>query len=156
MIQIRKGQFETNSSSCHVFVYKDDNVVVPKIVTFIPNNNDTIRDTFFNDYYIYYQYNPNSKYDIEDMKEFICKVLMTGVEDIRCSDKRIEQLTEEVKNDIKNGMDTSRYCRNREAFKHILFDENVKITTMEDFMVCPEEIEKEFGKGYNYLAHRLS
>ena len=156
MIQIRKGQFETNSSSCHVFVYKDDNVVVSKTITFIPNNNDTIRDTFFNDYYIYYQYNPNSKYDIEDMKEFICKVLMTGVEDIRCSDKRIEQLTEEVKNDIKNGMDTSRYCRNREAFKHILFDENVKITTMEDFMVCPEEIEKEFGKGYSYLAHRLS
>lgn len=154
MIIIRHGMFETNSSSNHVFVYKPDtNLPVSKTIIFHPDKEDTIRDIFFNDHYQWYKYDP--KCFEYDMIDFLIDVLAIGVEEVKCSDKRIEKLVEKIKTDERFARRCSGYV-NKEAMKHILFDENVQLTTLDDYDVCNETIERKFGHEYDYYSVRLS
>ena len=153
MIIIRQGMFETNSSSNHVFVFKPGNVAVTKTITFTPHSEDTMKNIYFNDYYEWYECDPKGFED--DMIEFLIDVLAIGVEEVKCSDKRIEELVEKIKTDERFARRRSSYV-NKEAMKHILFDEDVKLTTLEDYDVCNETIERKFGREYNYYSIRLS
>ena len=53
MITVRHGIFETNSSSCHVYVYfpDRDTANVPTTVKLIPDDNSTPVQRYFTDYY---------------------------------------------------------------------------------------------------------
>ena len=154
MISLRHGMFETNSSSNHVFVYRPDSIFpVSKTITFYPDKEDTIRDIFFNDHYQWYKYDPKCFED--EMVTFLVDVLAIGVEEIKCSDKRVEELVEKIKTDEAFAR---RYAfhTGKTAMRHILFDEEVQLTTLDDYDVCDETIGRKYGPEYDYYSVRLS
>ena len=143
MISIRKGLFETNSSSCHVFVYRPENsITVPKTVELRIGQEETMLDIVFNDQYVWF---PSSCVD-----EFLLDLAAIGVENVKCSDSRIVELFEKY----KDNKQAQKYSDKNLA--HALFDPEVKLTTIEDCFLSDEEIEKRFGKGYDFYAYRLS
>lgn len=143
MISIRKGLFETNSSSCHVFVYRPENsITVPKTVELRIGQEETMLDIVFNDQYVWF---PSSCVD-----DFLLDLAAIGVENVKCSDSRIVELFEKY----KDNKQAQKYSDKNLA--HVLFDPEVKLTTIEDCFLSDEEIEKQFGKGYDFYAYRLS
>lgn len=153
MINIRIGMYETNSSSCHVFGFKpDSNISVPKTVTLIPDNEDTILNTLFNDIYCWYS---PGKYGEEEVANFISSLFELGVDTIKCSDKSVENIANEVKNGTAKTNPFGWRC-NKEMLRQILFGEDVKLTVMEDYEISQEAVEQEFGKGYKFYSIRLS
>lgn len=149
MIQIRTTMFETNSSSCHVFVYDPKSrAKVPKTVTLIPDSEESILQILFNDFYSWYR--PEREFEDDYIGGFLNSLLAIGVRNIKCSDENVVKLFELYKAKGKY------YCSNKKGLIQALFNESTKLTTMEDFEVCQEEVDKEFGKGYKYLSIRLS
>ncbi|MEE3344039.1 MAG: hypothetical protein VZS44_08115 [Bacilli bacterium] len=148
MISIRQGMFETNSSSCHVFVYDTKaSVTAPKTVTLVPNSDDSMLNILFNDYYRWYRH----RYDDDDMDRFLMDLLSIGVIEVKCSDQKVVDLFERLKDEGK-----TYSSHNKEGLIQILFNDTTKLTTMEDFEVCQESVDEEFGKGYKYYSIRLS
>lgn len=149
MIQIRTTMFETNSSSCHVFVYDPKcSVKVPKTVTLVPDNEDSILNILFNDYYRWYR--PERNFEDDYIGGFLNSLLAIGVRTVKCSDENVVKLFELLK---EKG---NYYCGNKKGLTLALFNDSTKLTTMEDFAVCQEAVDKKFGKGYKYLSIRLS
>ena len=92
MITVRHGVFETNSSSCHVYVYfpDRDTANVPTTVKLIPDDNSTPVQRYFNDYYMWMDYYP------EGLEKFLARLFVIGVKNIRCSDKKVEEMVKKV------------------------------------------------------------
>ena len=149
MIQIRQTMFETNSSSCHVFVYDPKgSAQVQKTVTLVPNSDDSILNIMFNDYYHWYR--PELEFDDDYIGDFLNSLLAIGVRTVKCSDKNVVKLFELYK-------ERGNYrCYNKNGLIQILFNDTTKLTTMKDFEMCQEEIEQKFGKEYEYRSLRLS
>ena len=93
MITIRHELFETNSSSCHVYVYfpKKDTAEVPATVKLIPDDESTPLQRAFNDNYTWIDDDP------EGLEIFLARLLVIGVKNIRCSDKKVEKMVKKVK-----------------------------------------------------------
>jgi len=151
MITIRSEMFETNSSSCHVFVFDaNSEPVVPVKVELVVENNDTPLNTLFNDFYVWYDCDP--KLFEEDMAAFIQKLYDAGVGHIKCKDKRIEEIALKVKNG-------EIYCRHSsvpEKIARALFSNPVNIIELEDYEDFMSIIEEKFGPGKDYISKRLS
>jgi len=148
MIEIRKNMFETNSSSCHVFVYDPKgSATVQKIVTLIPNNDDSILNILFNDYYCYFSL---GRFGEDYLKEFLNNLLAIGVTEVKCPDESVVALFEKVK------AEGNYYCYDKNGLIQVLFNDNTELTTLEDFGVCQETIDNEFGEGLKYYSIRLS
>ena len=149
MIQIRNSIFETNSSSCHVFVYDPKgSAQVQKTVTLVPNSEDSMLNILFNDYYTWYR--PEREFEDDYIGGFLNSLLAIGVKNVKCSDENVVKLFELYK---ERG---NYYCRDKKALIQILFNDTTKLTTMEDGEISQTAVEDEFGKGYKYLALRLS
>lgn len=151
MITIRSRMFETNSSSCHVFVFdaKSD-PVVPATVELVVENNDTPLNTLFNDFYIWYNHSP--KLFEEDMADFIQKLYDVGVGHIKCKDNKIEELALKV----KTGEVYARHTKCPEKIARALFSIPVHVIELEDYEDFRSIIEERFGPGKDYISRRLS
>lgn len=149
MISIRNGMFETNSSSCHVFVYNpEDSVSVPNTVTLVPNNEDSMLNILFNDTYCWYSHSPDLfEYSME---EFLSALIAIGVKEVKCSDKRVVALFENL---INEGRSYNWYGNDLSI---VLFSDNTKLTTISDHYDIHKIVEEEFGKEYKYITRRLS
>lgn len=152
MIQIRNGLFETNSSSCHVFVYKQKKVVVPESVELVPDSDDSILNIIFNDYFNWYIPERSNN----EMITFIDYLYMMGIKTITCSDESISKLIESRKNCTNRGKGYLPGFRTYKQLRDVLFNKNTILTTMEDFEVYPDNIEERYGAGYKFAAFRLS
>lgn len=147
MIQIRMGQYETNSSSCHVYVYDDStNVTVPSVVRLTEGARDSALNTFFNDYLDWY--NPN---DHEDMKYFLQELYRCGVRTIESSNKSIKKLASDIKESGDFGVG------NVELLKIILFGDNIIIDTLRDDagIVFSEYVAAKYGKNKKFVSVRV-
>ena len=143
MIEIRDGFFETNSSSCHVFIYHtNQNVSFPKVVTLTPNSYDNPLDILFNDYYGWFDY--DSSGFASDICKFLGKLKKAGIKTVKCSDKRIVNLF----NDAEPYGDIS-------GMPYIISGD-VKVDTMEDYLVDADKIKEDHGDDASYFAIRLS
>ena len=149
MIQIRNSIFETNSSSCHVFVYDPKgSAQVQKTVTLVPNSEDSMLNILFNDYYTWYR--PEREFEDDYIGGFLNSLLAIGVKNVKCSDENVVKLFELYK-------ERGNYrCYNKKGLIQVLFNDTTKLTTMEDGEISQTAVEDEFGKGYKYLALRLS
>lgn len=150
MIQIRSSFFETNSSSCHVFVYNTkEDVSVPNVVELHPDSRDNMLDILFNDHYIWYR--GRDIFD-DDMTEFIDSLYSIGVKTIKCNfDNKLKKLIRDRKDNF-----SSHYAYNKEAFKRVLFGQDTKLEVIEDYMDFDKIVKKEYGKDYDYISRRLS
>lgn len=151
MITVRHGVFETNSSSCHVYVYfpTKDSAKVPATVKLIPDDTSTPVQRFFNDYYMWMDYYP------EGLEEFLARLLVIGVKNIRCSDKKVEEMVKKVKQDPQGHCSWSWSCT-KESFPLILFGSMTKMTTISDHIDMEEEVKEKYGEDAKMLAIRLS
>ncbi len=149
MLEIRNAMFETNSSSCHVFVYDPKgNATVQKTVTLIPNSEDSMLQILFNDYYCWYR--PEREFEDDYIGGFLNSLLAIGVQNVRCSDENVVKLFELYK-------ERGNYrCYDKKGLIQVLFNETTKLTTMEDFEVCQEAVDNEFGEGKKFISLRLS
>lgn len=153
MIQIRSNMFETNSSSCHVFVYKPDtNVAVPAKVDLVVGSDDNIVNILFNDFYRWYHPNDGEG----DMWDFINCLYAIGVKKINCSDKSITNLAKQGKDWSYRPSVFSPCYTSLTVFKNVCFGDTTQCTTMQDEICMEEKIKKEFGNDTCYMAMRLS
>ena len=149
MITIRHGLFETNSSSCHVYVYfpKKDTAEVPATVKLIPDDESTPLQRAFNDNYTWIDYDP------EGLEIFLARLLVMGVKNIRCSDKKVEKMVKKVKECPQE------YCSrdfDKEAYTLALFGSMTEMTTLPDHLDIEREVKKQYGKDAKSLVIRLS
>lgn len=142
MIEIRDGFFETNSSSCHVFIYHtNQNVSFPKVVTLTPNSYDNPLNILFNDYYCWYDFSSDF---VDDMSRFLGKLKKAGIKTVKCSDKKIVDL-----------------FNSTEPFGDIsglpyIISGDVTVETMEDYLVDSDKIKEDHGDDASYFSIRLS
>ena len=93
MIHIRHNIFETNSSSCHVFVYDPKgSAQVQKTVTLVPDSDDSMLNILFNDYYCWYR--PEREFEDDYLGRFLNNLLAIGVRTVKCSDENVVKLFE--------------------------------------------------------------
>lgn len=147
MIQIRMGQYETNSSSCHVYVYDDStNVTVPSVVKLTEGARDSALNIFFNDYLDWY--NPSDK---EDMTYFLQELYRCGVRTIESSNKSIKKLASDIKESGDFGVG------NTELLKIILFGDNIIIDTLRDDagIEFSEYVAAKYGKNKKFVSVRV-
>ena len=149
MITIRHGLFETNSSSCHVYVYfpKKDTAEVPATVKLIPDDESTPLQRAFSDNYTWIDYDP------EGLEIFLARLLVMGVKNIRCSDKKVEEMVKKVKRCPQE------YCArdfDKEAYTLALFGSMTEMTTLSDHLDIEREVKKQYGKDAKSLVIRLS
>lgn len=150
MIQIRMGQYETNSSSCHVYVYDDStNVTVPSVVRLTEGARDSALNTFFND--ILDNYYAISEYGQEDMKYFLQELYRCGVRTIESSNKSIKKLASDIKESGDFGVG------NVELLKIILFGDNIIIDTLRDDVgiIFSEYVAAKYGKNKKFVSVRI-
>lgn len=154
MIQIRSNMFETNSSSCHVFVYKPDTnaAAVPAKVDLVVGSDDNIVNIIFNDLYRWYRPNDGEG----DMWDFINCLYAIGVKKINCSDKSIANLAKQGKDGSYQPNVFSPGYMSLTEFKNVCFGDTTQCTTMQDELSMDEKIKKEFGDDILYTAMRLS
>ena len=155
MITIRNGSFETNSSSCHVFAYRPgEPVTVPATVTLQADNEDTILNTMFTDFYWFYSDDEPS----DDLCKFLYRLHEMGVQKVNCADKKVEELFEAIKKGECEFFWGLGRRTPTEIFKSILFGPDTKVLTIpEGCSDCTEEeLEERFGKGYEFYIYRLS
>lgn len=151
MITIRHGLFETNSSSCHVYVYfpTKDSAKVPETVKLIPDDESTPLQQYFNDYYMWMDYYP------EGLEKFLARLLVIGVKNIRCSDKKVEEMVKKVKLNPQGHCSWSWSC-NKESFPLILFGSMTEMITLSDHIDMEEEVKEKYGEDAEMLATRFS
>lgn len=148
MIQIRNSMFETNSSSCHVFMFPNGmNIKIPSTVILNDdyNTKDNMPNLYFNDI------NWGESYTTP----FIQFLYKCGVKKIKYTGK-YKYVTDAIEK-YKNLDDYDLYglYNDAESIKKVCFGDNVKITTMEDYMVSDEEVSK-CGNFEDWCAIRLS
>lgn len=162
MLSIRKGQFETNSSSCHVFIYdKKDNVEVPFVVELKTEEADDPLNVYFYDKYIWFKMDvercPATLLDQTDMIGFLKDLYSIGVSTIICKDKYITSLIEMIKNGEElNGWGFIREPGDKELLKIILFSPNNIIDTVSDDYDMKKYVQKKYGKNKSFIAYRLT
>jgi len=151
MITIRHGVFETNSSSCHVYVYfpTKDSAKVPATVKLIPNDESTPVQRCFNDYYMWMDL------DQESMENFLARLFVIGVKNIRCSDKKVEELVKKVKLYPQGHCSWGWNC-DKESFALALFGSMTEMTTISDHLDMEAEVKEKYGEDAEMLAIRLS
>lgn len=147
MIQIRMGQYETNSSSCHVYIYDNStNVTVPSVVRLTEGARDSALNNFFNDYLDWYH--PS---DQEDMKYFLRELYRCGVRTIECSNKSIKKLASDIKESGDFGVGDV------ELLKIILFGDNIIIDTLRDDtgIIFSKYVAEKYGKNKKFVSVRV-
>ena len=151
MITIRHGVFETNSSSCHVYVYfpTKDTANVPATVKLIPDDESTPLQRAFNDNYTWIDYDP------EGLEIFLARLLVIGVKNIRCSDKKVEEMVKKVKLYPQGHCSWGWTC-DKESFALILFGSMTEMTTISDHLDMEAEVKEKYGEDAEMLAVRLS
>jgi hypothetical protein len=149
MITIRNGLFETNSSSCHCYVYfpKTDTANIPSTVELIPDNKDTPLQRMFNDYYEWFGY------DEVCVERFLARLYKMGIKTIKCSDKDVETLAKRIK---KDGCETYLRFTDTEALSLALFGSKSQMITLEDEIDMRGYIKKQYGEDAEFLSIRLS
>lgn len=149
MITIRNGLFETNSSSCHCYVYfpKTDMANIPSTVELIPDNKDTPLQRMFNDYYAWMDF------DEDCVERFIACLYKMGVRTIKCSDKKVKALANRIKED---GYENYLRFTNTETLSLALFGSKSQMTTLEDSINMREFIKKQYSGDAELLSIRLS
>lgn len=150
MIQIRNDMFETNSSSCHVFMFpKGMGIRVPSTVVLNDEYNtvDNMPNLFFNDI----------NWGEEYTTPFIQMLYRCGVKEIKYSGKNkyVTEAIEKYKEEDNSNAQLEYPRLDVTYFKKVVFGTDVKLTTMEDWMVCDDEVAKE-GDFEDYCAVRLS
>ena len=150
MIQIRYDMFETNSSSCHVFMIpKNMGIKVPSTVELNDDygTTDNMPNLFFNDI----------NWGEEYTTPFIRMLYKCGVKEIKYTgkDKFVTKAIEKYKDEDNSDAQLHYPRLNIKHFKMIVFGTDVKLTTMEDWMVSDKEVAKH-GDFENYYAIRLS
>lgn len=149
MIHIRHNIFETNSSSCHVFVYDPKgSAQVQKTVTLVPDSDDSMLNILFNDYYCWYR--PEREFEDDYLGRFLNNLLAIGVRTVKCSDENVVKLFELYK---ERG---NYHCYDKKGLIQVLFNDTTKLTTMEDYEVSQQAVDSEFGEGYKFISLRLS
>lgn len=148
MIQIRHDMFETNSSSCHVFMFpKDMGIHIPTIVNLNDEwaTEDNMPNLFFND----------CNWGEEYTTPFIQFLYKCGVKTINYSGRYdyVKKAIEEYKD--KTDFDLCGLHINEHDLLKVCFGTDVKLTTMEDWMVSQEEIDK-IGNFEDWCDYRLS
>ena len=154
MIQIRSSQWETNSSSCHVFVFdKNTDVNIPSVLELKIETTDTPLNIYFNDVYVWYDCDP--KGFEEDMADFINLMFTLGVGTIKCKDDRIEKLAQAIKDGTYDGY-YRKYNSDNKA--KALFSPSTKVITLCDNagLIFSEEVKRRFGEDKDYFSLRLS
>lgn len=151
MIQIRKMIFETNSSSCHCYVYfpKTDTANVPSTVELIPDNKDTPLQRMFNDCYVWMDF------DEDYVARFLTRLYKMGVRTIKCSDKKVKALA----NRIKQGeyeTPFSLWSTDTDTLSLALFGSKTQMTTLEDGINMREFVKKQYGEDAELISIRLS
>lgn len=149
MITIRNGLFETNSSSCHCYVYfpKTDTANIPSTVELIPDNKNTPLQRMFNDYYAWIDF------DEDCVAKFIAYLYKMGVKTIKCSDKKVKTLANRIKED---GYENYLRFTNTEALSLALFGSKAQMITLEDEIDMRGYIKKQYGEDAEFLSIRLS
>jgi len=150
MIQIRYDMFETNSSSCHVFMFpKDMEIIVPSTV--VLNDEyatvDNMPNLYFNDI----------NWGEEYTTPFIRMLYNCGVKEIKYTGKNqyVKDAIKKYKDEDNSNISLYYPSIDINTFKKIVFGTDVKITTMEDWMVSQEEVDK-IGDFEDWSAIRLS
>lgn len=148
MITIRNGLFETNSSSCHCYVYfpKTDTANIPSTVELIPDNTDTPLQRMFNDFYMWFGF------DEDYVARFIARLYKMGVKTIKCSDKDVKALANRIK---QGGYERPLYT-DTEALSLALFGSKTQMTTLEDSIDMREYVKKQYGEDAELITIRLS
>lgn len=147
MLEIRKGLFETNSSSCHVFCFsKDAQPAVPKSVTLRPNVEDTFLDIWFNDTYCYFNMDP--RLFKENIEQQIDVLYSMGVETITCSDNRVQEIADQRKDNYIHYNPIRLACA--------LFGNDTQLFEVEDFLIDEDYMSALYGKECNYFSYRLT
>lgn len=150
MIQFRQSMFETNSSSCHVFMFpKGMGVKVPSTVELNDDycTVDNMPNLFFNDI----------NWGEEYTTPFIRMLYRCGVKTIKYTgkDKFVTDAIEKYKDEDNSDVQLEYPRFDIKSFKMIVFGTDVKLTTMEDWMVSDDEVAKQ-GDFEDYCAVRLS
>lgn len=146
MIQIRNGIFETNSSSCHVFMIpKNTDIKIPKTVILEDEcSADNMLNIYFNDI----------NWGKDDIEPFIQFLYKCGVQEIRYNGRYsyVNDLIKKYKNSDPNEF---YIRRNEESLKKVCFGTGIKLTTMEDYEVCEESVNN-LGDFEDWYPIRLS
>lgn len=150
MIQVRYDMFETNSSSCHVFMFpKGMGVKVPSTVKLNDDYDtvDNMPNLFFNDI----------NWGEEYTTPFIRMLYRCGVKTIKYTgkDKFVTDAIEKYKDEDNSDAQLEYPRLDIKYFKMVVFGTDVKLTTMEDWMVSDDEVAKQ-GDFEDYCAVRLS
>ena len=151
MIQIRYDMFETNSSSCHVFMFpKDMGITVPSTVV-LYNTYDEIIDNMPNLYF------NDINWGEEYTTPFIRMLYNCGVKEIKYTgkDQYVKDAIKKYKDEDNSNISSYYPHIDINTFKKIVFGTDVKITTMEDWMVSQEEVDK-IGDFEDWCSIRLS
>ena len=145
MIQIRQGCFETNSSSCDVYVFDpNQKVSVPLTVELVVGDESTPLNRIFNYYYDWFIYFPQEP----DLGHFICTLYKLGVKNIKCSDTKVQEFLKDF--------DATQYSPSCPSLLlYVLFGKS-EYCEVEDYMLDDEYITKHFGEGKEYFAMRTS
>ena len=151
MIQIRNSMFETNSSSCHIFMFpKSMGIKVPSTVVLYDTyeeTKDNMPNIVFNDI----------NWDEEYTTPFIRMLYACGVKEIKYTgkDQYVTDAIEQYK-DQDNSNISLYYPRiNKDHFMKMVFGTDVHLTVMEDWMVSQDAIDKE-GDFEDWCSIRLS
>lgn len=150
MISIRYDMFETNSSSCHVFMFpKGMGVKIPSIVKLNDDYDtvDNMPNLFFNDI----------NWGEEYTTPFIRMLYRCGVKRIKYTgkDKFVTDAIEKYKDEDNSDAQLEYPRLDIKQFKMVVFGTDVKLTTMEDWMVSDDEVAKQ-GDFEDYCTVRLS
>ena len=147
MIQIRFDMFETNSSSCHVFMFpKGMEIKIPPVV-FLDDSGgskDNMPNLYFNDI----------NFGEDYTTPFIQMLYRCGVKEIKYTgtDKYVTEAIEKYKDEDNSN---ANLHIDKNNFTKAVFGVGTKVTTMEDYLVCDEEIAK-LGDFEDWHAIRLS
>lgn len=151
MIQIRQSIFETNSSSCHVFMFpKNLDIRIPSTVVLNDDYHtyDNLPNLYFND----------ACYFEEDSAiSFIKFLYKSGVKNIKYTGNRsiVHDAIKKYKNETDFNINTHDFYTSLKNLQKICFGTNVKLVVMEDHDVCDENVAK-YGDFESYCAYRLS
>ena len=149
MFNVRYELFETNSSSCHCYVYfpKTDTANIPSTVELIPDNKDTPLQRMFNDYYVWMDF------DEDSVARFIARLYKMGVKTIKCSDKKVKALANRIK---QGGYETPLRIADTDIISLALFGSKTQMTTLEDGINMREYVKKQYGEDAELISIRLS
>ena len=150
MITVRHGVFETNSSSCHVYVYfpNKDTANIPATVELIPDDESTPLQRRFNDSYMWFSHYP------DEMEHFLAKLFIIGVKKVKCSDKKVEELARLVKREPQGHL--GYWGIDKEAFSLAFFGSMTEMTTISDHLDMEKEVKEKYGEDAEMISVRLS